>query len=481
MDITFLLCIFIAFYFNNIPLFYSTLLFCQDKTLKLSHFSYLTLSHSFAIINRLIYGQSKGAIYIMKTKGNCIIGQSGGPTAAINASLSGVLEGILSNDLYNKVYGMVNGIEGLLQGKYLELSSLFKTQEARDQLATTPAMFLGSCRFKLPTCDQSEDIYISLFDFFEAHNITTVFYIGGNDSMDTVLKLSAYAKDNHKLVNIIGIPKTIDNDLPITDHTPGFGSAAKYVATSILEIAHDTYIYNIPSVTIVEIMGRNAGWLTAAAALARTSYSPAPDLIYLPEATFDIERFIEDVKGMKKVRKNVIIAVSEGIKDAEGRYISASTSTVDSFGHKQLCGVGKTLENILKDELGCKVRSIELNVLQRAGGHIASLTDINEAIEIGKAAATVGASGATAQMMCYKRTSNAPYCTEVFAYDISAIANKEKTVPLEWISHAQNDITEAFLEYLTPLIEGESHVIYKKGIPAYSPITHLHTKDYFNA
>ena len=406
-------------------------------------------------------------------KGNCIIGQSGGPTAAINATLSGVLQGILENKLYDKVYGMVHGIEGLLQGNFMDLSAKFQTQEELDRLAHTPAMYLGSCRFKLPTCEHSEIIYIDLFNFFKEHDIRTVFYIGGNDSMDTVLKLSSYAKENGHDINVIGIPKTIDNDLPITDHTPGFGSAAKYVATSILEIAHDTYIYNIPSVTIVEIMGRNAGWLTAAAALARTSYSPAPDLIYLPEVAFDKEQFIEDVKRVKKTHKNVIVAVSEGIKDCEGQYISASSGAVDSFGHKQLCGAGKSLENLLKAELNCKVRSVELNVLQRAGGHIASHTDISESVMIGKAAAKVGAEGETAKMLCYKRSDVAPYTVETFAYDIASIANQEKTIPLEWITDAHNDITKELYDYLFPLIQGEVNLSYQNGVPAYCCIEHL--------
>lgn len=410
----------------------------------------------------------------MKLKGNCIIGQSGGPTVAINASLSGVLQGILENNLYDKVYGMVNGIEGLLQGKFLDLSEKFKTQESLDQLTHTPAMYLGSCRFKLPTCEQAEAVYKELFTFFEIHHIRTFFYIGGNDSMDTVLKLSKYAKETGKDINVIGIPKTIDNDLPLTDHTPGFGSAAKYVATSLLEIAHDTYIYNIPSVTIVEIMGRNAGWLTAASILARTSYSPAPDLIYLPETAFSIEDFIEDVKAVKAKRKNVIIAVSEGIKDIEGHYISASSGAVDAFGHKQLCGAGKTLENILKAELGCKVRSVELNVLQRSASHIASKTDLDEAIQIGKAAALLGAQGETAKMICYKRLSDTPYQIETFAYDIAAIANQEKTIPLSWINERGNNLTEEAITYLRPLIEGEVMLSYSNGIPSYCDISHLH-------
>ncbi len=409
----------------------------------------------------------------MSKYGNCIIGQSGGPTAAINASLSGVLEGILENKLYEKVYGMVNGIEGLLQGKYLDLSEKFQSKEELDRLANTPAMYLGSCRFKLPTCEKSEVIYRDLFHFFIEHNIQTVFYIGGNDSMDTVLKLSDYAKAHHYDINVIGIPKTIDNDLPITDHTPGFGSAAKYVATSLLEVAHDTYIYNIPSITIVEIMGRNAGWLTAAAGLARTAYSTAPDFIYLPEVAFNEEQFLQDIKQLIKTKSNIIIAVSEGIKDIEGNYISASHATLDSFGHAQLCGVGKTLENLLKAEIGCKVRSIELNVLQRAGGHIASLTDINESRLIGKEAARLGSIGETAKMVCYKRTSNSPYEVETFSYDIRSIANGEKTIPLEWISENKNDIKAELIEYLRPLIMGEVCLNTTNGLPNYCDISHL--------
>lgn len=409
----------------------------------------------------------------MKRQGNCIIGQSGGPTVAINATLSGVLQGIFENKLYDQVYGMVHGIEGLLQDQYLNLSEIFTTSESLTQLAHTPAMYLGSCRFKLPTCEHSEEIYEDLFHFFETHSIQTFFYIGGNDSMDTVLKLSNYAKAHQKAVNVIGIPKTIDNDLPLTDHTPGFGSAAKFVATSLLEIAHDTYIYNIPSITIVEIMGRNAGWLTAASALARTSYSPAPDLIYLPEVPFNMDHFIEDVKSVQKQRKNVIIAVSEGIKDEKGQYISASSSSVDAFGHKQLCGVGKTLENRLKAELHCKVRSVEFNVLQRSAGHIASRTDLEESVAIGKEAVLLGSMGETAKMLCYKRLSNEPYQTEIFAYDISAIANQEKTVPLNWVNARGNNLTEEALHYLRPLIEGESVLSYANGIPSYCGIGHL--------
>ena len=415
----------------------------------------------------------------MLTQHNCIIGQSGGPTVAINASLSGVLKGILNSDQYDTAFGMVNGIEGLLQNKFLNLSERFPTQESLDQLAITPSMYLGSCRFKLPHYDVAPEVYEILFNFFEQHNIKSVFYIGGNDSMDTVLKLSSYAKLHAIDVNIIGIPKTVDNDLPMTDHTPGFGSAAKFVATTLLEIAHDTYIYNIPSITIVEIMGRNAGWLTAASALARTYYSPAPDLIYLPEVPFSMEQFVADVRDVQKTRKNIIIAISEGIKDLEGNYISATSTAVDAFGHKQLCGAGKTLENHLKAELGCKVRSIELNVLQRSAAHIASKTDIDESISIGKYAVTLATAGVTAEMACYKRTSDHPYTIELSSHAIDSIANKEKTVPLDWVNERGNNLTDDVITYLQPLIEGETVMGFYKGLPAYCDISHLHTKGYF--
>lgn len=406
-------------------------------------------------------------------KGNCIIGQSGGPTVAINASLSGILSEILHSKLYNSAFGMINGIEGLIQSKYMTLSDLFSTQESLDLLTVTPSMFLGSCRYKLPDPEKESQIYEDLFDFFKLNNIVTVFYIGGNDSMDTVLKLSYYAKKTNQNVNVIGIPKTIDNDLPVTDHTPGFGSAAKYVATSLLEIAHDSYIYNVPSITLVEIMGRNAGWLTAASALSRTSYSKAPHLIYLPETPFSVDKFLEDIRRVMKTTKNVIIALSEGLKDEKGNYLSTKESYLDSFGHKQLCGTGKYLENIVAKHIGCKVRSVEVNVLQRSAAHCASKTDLEEAFLLGKAAAKLGASNVTGQMVCYERISNNPYQIDITSYDISAIANKEKHVPVEWITEDHCDIKPEMLDYLKPLIQGEPDIKYNNGIPVYSDVSHL--------
>ena len=286
---------------------------------------------------------------------NCMVAQSGGPTVAINASLAGVIDGVMRSDMYDTVYGSLNGITGILNNDLMNLSELMQQNpEYLDRLKVTPAMYLGSCRYKLPDYLDDDSSYVFIFKQFETYHIDAFFYIGGNDSMDTVLKLSEYGKRIGSPVRIIGIPKTIDNDLCETDHTPGFGSAAKYIASSLLEIAHDTFIYAVKSVTIVEIMGRDAGWLTAASALARNGYNTAPHLIYLPEVPFDKEDFLLDVKRMLFERNNVIVAVSEGIRDASGNYISASESSVDTFGHSQLSGAGKTLEFLVKEKLGVK-------------------------------------------------------------------------------------------------------------------------------
>ena len=284
---------------------------------------------------------------------NCMVAQSGGPTVAINASLAGVIDGVMRSDMYDTVYGSLNGITGILNNDLTNLSELMQQNpEYLDRLKVTPAMYLGSCRYKLPNYLDDDSSYVFIFKQFETYHIDAFFYIGGNDSMDTVLKLSEYGKKIGSPVRIVGIPKTIDNDLCETDHTPGFGSAAKYIASSLLEIAHDTFIYAVKSVTIVEIMGRDAGWLTAASALARNGYNTAPHLIYLPEVPFDKEDFLLDVKRMLFERNNVIVAVSEGIRDASGNYISASESSVDTFGHSQLSGAGKTLEFLVKEKLG---------------------------------------------------------------------------------------------------------------------------------
>ena len=405
---------------------------------------------------------------------NCMVAQSGGPTVAINASLAGVIRGVYASAVYDTVYGSLNGITGILNNKLTNLTALMDEHpEYLDRLATTPAMYLGSCRYKLPDYMDDDSPYVFIFNQFETYHIEAFFYIGGNDSMDTVLKLSEYARKIGSSVRIIGIPKTIDNDLCETDHTPGFGSAAKYIASSLLEIAHDTFIYAVKSVTIVEIMGRDAGWLTAAAALARNEYNSAPHLIYLPEVPFDADDFLLDVKRLLFERNNVIIAVSEGIRDASGAYISASEGTVDNFGHSQLSGAGKTLEFLIKEKLGVKVRSVEINVLQRCAAHLASRTDLEESMALGEKAVALSEEGVTASMVTINRVSDAPYQVEYGYAQIAHIANEAKSVPAEWIAPSGNDVTQPLIDYLTPLTQGESKVAYENGLPVYMDVSHL--------
>lgn len=405
---------------------------------------------------------------------NCMVAQSGGPTAAINASLAGVIAGVRESSMYDTVYGSLNGINGLLNEDYINLTELMAQDPSYlERLSRTPAMYLGSCRHRLPDHMDDDSPYVFIFQQFQKLEIEAFFYIGGNDSMDTALKLAEYGQKIGSSVRIIGIPKTIDNDLCETDHTPGFGSAAKYVASSLLEIAHDTFIYAVKSVTIVEIMGRDAGWLTAAAALARNEYNTAPHLIYLPEVPFDPEDFLLDIKRLLFKHNNIIVAVSEGIRDAAGNYISASEQSVDTFGHNQLSGVGKALEFLVKQKLGIKVRSIEINVLQRCAAHLASQTDLDESFEFGKKAVALSEEGVTASMVTVHRISNTPYSVEYGYAEIKNIANEARTVPPEWISPSANDVEQPLIDYLFPLIQGESAVEYKNGLPVYMNVSHL--------
>ena len=404
---------------------------------------------------------------------HCIVAQSGGPTAAINASLAGVIKGVLDQEVFGKIYGSLNGITGILEGRFLDLTETFQDSKNLELLKVSPAMYLGSCRYKLPKLEEGMDDYQKIFQFFEAMEIGAFFYIGGNDSMDTVDKLSAYAEKIQSPIRIIGIPKTIDNDLCVTDHTPGFGSAAKYVAASLLEIYHDTVIYNLKSVTIVEIMGRDAGWLTAASVLARNGYSPAPHLIYLPEAAFDMDSFLKDVSSLLERHNNVIIAVSEGIRDKDGKYISASSGAVDNFGHSQLSGAGKTLEYFIQDRLDVKVRSIELNVLQRCSCHIASMTDLEESFCQGQHGVSLAAAGNTGLMVTIKRLSSDPYQISYGSAPVCEIANGVKSVPAEFINPQGNDVTPKILPYLRPLVQGEPNIRFEQGIPCYLPVPHL--------
>lgn len=405
---------------------------------------------------------------------NCLVAQSGGPTAAINASLAGVIEEALKSTQVDKVYGALNGIQGVIRDDLMDLTEVFEGHPERlEQLKTTPAMYLGSCRYRLKGDLDSPD-YAKIFEIFEKYDIGYVFYIGGNDSMDTVLKLSGYANHYDIPVKVIGIPKTIDNDLDGMDHTPGFGSAAKYIATSMQEISYDTAIYNTRSIVVVEIMGRNAGWLTASSALVRSENNIVPQLIYLPEVDFSVEQFLKDVEYYAEKNEHVIIAVSEGIHDAEGNYISAQSKQVDQFGHVMLSGVGKYLEGVIADRFGCKVRSVELNVLQRSAGHCTSATDLQEATELGRQGVRAAMEGKTGQMAILTRTSNEPYMVTYGTCPIELAANQEKKIPREWINEAGNDVTEEMIAYLRPLVAGTVQLPEKNGVPQYLPVNHLY-------
>lgn len=403
-------------------------------------------------------------------KKNVIVGQSGGPTAVINASLYGVVyEALMQKEQIGTVYGMINGIEGFLADTIMNTNSVEQSGEL-ELIKTTPGSFLGSCRYKLPE-DLKDDVYPLLFKKFEEYSIGYFFYIGGNDSMDTVSKLSRYAAISGSEICFIGIPKTIDNDLVLTDHTPGFGSAAKYVASTVREIAIDASVYdNKKSVTIVEIMGRHAGWLTAASVLARKFENDNPVLIYLPESAFNTDTFIEDVKKALEHTSNLVVCVSEGINDGNGTFICelASDVGVDTFGHKMLTGSGKYLENLVKEKLGVKVRSIELNVNQRCSSSMISATDQEEAIQAGISGVHFALDGITGKMIAFHRTEGADYSINYVPEDVNLICNQEKTVPPEWITGNGSDIGQAFIDYALPLIQGIVNVPEENGLPKFA-------------
>ena len=392
---------------------------------------------------------------------NCMVAQSGGPTVAINASLAGVIAGVRQSGKYDVCYGAINGILGILNERSLNLTEVVNDDEKLERLKVTPAMYLGSCRHKLPNYKDDDSPYVFIFNQFVKMNIKAFFYIGGNDSMDTVSKLSRYAASINSDIRFMGLPKTIDNDLVLTDHTPGFGSAAKYVASTVREIAIDASVYdNKHSVTIVEIMGRHAGWLTAASALARKFKNDNPVLIYLPEVAFDQDAFIEKIKSSLETTSNLVVCISEGIHTADGTFICelGSEVGVDTFGHKMLTGSGKYLENLVKERLGVKVRSVELNVSQRCSSAMLSKTDQKEAIASGSFGVTAAIKGETGKMVAFKRQSpltlDADYVLNYATEDVNEICNKEKTVPLEWISEDGSDVTESFLAYARPLVRG---------------------------
>ena len=397
---------------------------------------------------------------------NIAVAQSGGPTCAINASLLGVYRQALKESKIDHIFGSINGIEGIINDDLVDLNAVVRTNEDMELLRQTPSTVLGSCRYKLPDYSENTEIYEKIISCFKRHGIGAFFYIGGNDSMDTVAKLSQYVKISKKDIKIIGIPKTIDNDLMYTDHTPGFGSAAKYVATSIQEIIRDSSVYSIDSVTIVEIMGRHAGWLTASACVLRANGETAPHLIYLPENKFSVEKFLQDVKSQRQVHKAVIIAVSEGVKlDPSEPEYNTESGTIDDFGHEALSGIGKCLERIIRRELKCKVRSIELNVMQRCSSHISSKTDIDEAEQIAEEAVKAAMAGISGKMMSFKRLYNTPYTLLIEPVDADKVANKERFFPMEWINDAQNNIKDEAVDYFLPLIQGEQLIRMKNGVP----------------
>lgn len=394
---------------------------------------------------------------------NIAIAQSGGPTAAINATLAGIFARAEKTKEVDEIYGALNGIEGILNDHLINLRHIIMNEEDKDLLMKTPSTILGSCRYKLPALEEDDSQYRTIVENLQKHHIKVFFYIGGNDSMDTVMKLDAYLKREQIDICVVGVPKTIDNDLMETDHTPGFGSAAKYVAISLQEIIRDSRVYSIPSVTIVEIMGRDAGWLAASSCVLRANGEPAPHLIYLPESPFTLEQYIQDVKNAMTRYKAVIIAVSEGVTFPDG---GSEDQAKDAFGHTQNAGIGKKLEEYTAKHFQCKVRSIELNVMQRCSSHAASLTDLEESERIGGAAAEFGIEYHQSGIMAaFKRISNNPYRVEIIPCPVQDVANKEKKFPVEWISPEGNNVTVDALNYFLPLIKGEPVLKYKNGIP----------------
>jgi len=402
-------------------------------------------------------------------KGNVIVGQSGGPTAAINSSLAGVYRTAKDRGA-KKVYGMLHGIQGLLEERYIDLSEHIKTDLDIELLKRTPAAYLGSCRYKLPEIHENKEVYEKIFEILNRLDIEAFIYIGGNDSMDTIKKLSDYAIVTGQRTRFVGCPKTIDNDLALTDHTPGYGSAAKYIGTSVKEIIRDGFCleYSKGIVTIVEIMGRNAGWLTGAAALAKGEDCPGPDLIYLPELPFDLEDFGKRVAKLVQKKSSVVVAVSEGIKLKDGSYVcelGTSVDFVDAFGHKQLSGTASYLASYIAGEVGCKTRSIELSTLQRAASHCASRVDILEAYQVGGAAVKAADEGDSGMMVVIERFSDDPYQSGTAVKDVHKIANDERVVPREWVNKDGTYVTEEFITYVRPLIQGDVAPIMVDGIP----------------
>lgn len=406
----------------------------------------------------------------MAKKRNIIVGQSGGPTSVINSSLAGVYKNAIERG-FHKVYGMLHGIQGLLDEQYVDLSTQIHSELDIELLKRTPSAFLGSCRFKLPEIHENREIFEKIFEILNRLEIDSFIYIGGNDSMDTIKKLSDYGIITGQPQKFLGVPKTIDNDLALTDHTPGFGSAAKYIGASTKEIIRDALglTYHKPMITVIEVMGRNAGWLTAASALSRVNGGEGPNLIYLCEPAFDTEQFLKDVQEKLEQKDSVLVAISEGIHDSEGRYVSeqVQSDAQDQFGHSYIAGSAKVLEELVRDRIGCKVRSIELNLMQRCAAHLASATDLEESRMLGMKACQCALEKQGGQMASIRRISADPYRVEYTSVPVSEVANKEKKVPLPWITEDGHDVTEEMMAYLRPLILGEPAMQYENGIPVH--------------
>ncbi len=405
----------------------------------------------------------------MAKKRNIIVGQSGGPTSVINSSLAGVYKTAKDRG-FHKVYGMLHGIQGLLDEQYVDLSTQIHSEMDIELLKRTPSAFLGSCRFKLPEIHANPDLYQKIFQILEKLEIEALVYIGGNDSMDTIKKLYDYGVIHGHKQKFLGVPKTIDNDLPLTDHTPGFGSAAKYIATSVKETIRDAtgFSFQKKMITVIEVMGRNAGWLTGAAVLARTEECVGPDLIYLPEVPFDMDKFLQHVNDVLSKKDGVVIAVSEGVKLADGRYVcelAGADRAVDAFGHKQLQGTAAYLASFLGAKLGCKTRAIEFSTLQRCAAHMSSRVDVDEAFMVGGAAVKAIDEGDSGKMVIINRLANDPYMSSAGIYDVHKVANMEKVVPREWINKEGNFVTEDFVNYVEPLIQGDYAPFMVNGLP----------------
>ena len=402
---------------------------------------------------------------------NVIVGQSGGPTAVINSSLAGVIKNSLDRKI-PKIFGMRFGVKGLIERNVIDIADYVTEEIDIELLKRTPSSFLGTARFKLPTPEENEDVYVKIFEYLKELDVGFFFLIGGNDSMDTVMKLSGYALATGNDIRFIGVPKTIDNDLAIADHCPGYGSAAKYIAATIKELILDAYVYDTRGAYIVEVMGRNAGWLAGAAALSRSVDCDGPDGIFLPEVVFDVDYFMERANDTLKTR-SVIMVVAEGVKIADGRYVSelaSDISIVDAFGHKMLTGASRYLAETLTRRLGVKARSIEFGTIQRAAAHILSRVDMTEAFQVGSTAVTAAWEGQTAKVVILKRVSNDPYICVTDTVDVAEVANIEKKVPIEWITPTKDDVTNDFIRYANPLIQAELTPFMVNGMPRHITI-----------